>query len=263
MQRRGDSLPRFNVQKLTGRRIAKILSVLSVLVATLCGWIVIARSARVMEFSECRVDGFRLDVRIPCVTIEALDAESHWGCIKFSVPIAAGKVGPCELRDLHVGQRLQAIRAIACDKGDEGDAVELTERVWLRLLDFATDEPTVALPQFDGTAITGDELVALLRAHKNCLSPNQIDELQKKLLGRHLTFTGMRLRSYGGSDVKVDSADFRFSDIGFQLSVKLKPIEWMEFESQKRDTLTGTVAGESANDAYGNRALRLTDGVLE
>ena len=133
----------------------------------------------------------------------------------------------------------------------------------MHLQKFETDEPTVALPPFDGTAITGDELVALLRAHKNRLSPIQIDELQRKLSRRCLTFTGMRLRSCGGANDEINSADFAFSDIGLQLSVELKPVEGKSFDSLKFETLTGTAAEEPANDSHGERALRLTDGVVE
>ena len=219
---------------------------------------------RELEFSECRVDDFRLDAKIPCVTMVALDPESHRGGVRFSVPVGAEKPGPYELRGLHIGQKLRAVRAVVCDKGDDGEELEgLTAGVWMRLLEFATDEPTVALPSFDGAAITGDELAALLRAHKNRLSPVQIDELQRKLSGRLLTFTGMRLRSCGGANGEINSADFAFSDIGLQLSVELKPVTQRKFDSLKLKTLTGTVAEKPANDSYGDWALRLTDGVVK
>lgn len=219
---------------------------------------------RELEFSECRVDDLRLDAKIPCVTMVALDPEYHRDGIKFSVPIDAVKGSSCELRELHVGQKLRTVRAVVCKKGDEGEALErLTAGVWMHLLKFETDEPTVALPPFDGTVITGDELVVLLRAHKNRLSPIQIDELQRKLSGRCLTFTGMRLRSYSGGNGEINSADFAFSDIGLQLSAELKPIAQNTFNSLKIKMLTGTVSEKSANDSYGDRALRLTDGVVE
>lgn len=219
---------------------------------------------RELEFSECRVDDFRLDAKILCVTMVALDPESHRDGMKFSVPIDAEKGGPHELRGLHIGQKLRAVRAVVCDKGDDGEELEgLTAGVWMHLLKFAKDESTVALPTFDGAAITGDELVALLRAHKNRLSPIQIDELQRKLSGRLLTFSGMQLRSCGGANDFINSADFAFSDIGLQLSVELKPVPQKKFDSMKLETLTGTVAKESANDSYGDRALRLTDGVVK
>lgn len=180
------------------------------------------------------------------------------------MPVGAEKIGPYELRGLHIGQKLRAVRAVVCDKGDDGEELEgLTAGVWMHLLEFATDEPTVALPSFDGAAITGDELAALLRAHKNRLSPVQIDELQRKLSGRLLTFTGMRLRSCGGANDEINSADFAFSDIGLQLSVELKPVTQKKFDSLKFKTLTGTVAEKPANDSYGDRALRLTDGVVK
>ena len=219
---------------------------------------------RELEFSECRVCDFRLDAKIPCVTMVALDSERHRDGIEFSVPIDAEKVGLHELCGLHVGQKLRAVRAVVCDKGDEGEELEgLTAGVWMRLLKFATDEPTMVLPPFDVAAITGDELVALLRVHKNRLSPIQIDELQRKLYGRRLTFTGMGLRSYGGANNEINSADFAFSDIGLQLSVELKPVTQKQFDSLKLKTLTGTVAEKSANDSYGDRALRLTDGEMK
>ena len=219
---------------------------------------------RELEFSECRVDDFRLDAKIPCVKLVALDLESHREGIKFSVPIDAEKGSSHELRGLHVGQKLRAVRAVVCEKGDEGEELEgLTAGVWMHLLKFSTDEPTVALPTFDGAAITGDELVSLLRAHKNCLSPIQIDELQRKLSGRRLSFIGMRLRSYGGANGEVNSADFVFSDIGLQLSVELKPVTQNKFDSLKRETLTGTIAKDPTNDSYGDRALRLTDGEMK
>ena len=41
---------------------------------------------RELEFSECRVDDFRLDAKIPCVTVVALDPESHRDGVRFSVP---------------------------------------------------------------------------------------------------------------------------------------------------------------------------------
>ena len=168
------------------------------------------------------------------------------------------------MRGLHIGQKLQAVRAVVCDKGDDGEELEgLTAGVWMHLLKFAKDESTVALPTFDGAAITGDELVTLLRAHKNRLSPIQIDELQRKLSGRLLTFSGMQLRSCGGANDFINSADFAFSDIGLQLSVELKPVPQKKFDSMKLETLTGTVAKESANDSYGDRALRLTEGEVK
>ena len=283
-------VPRFEARKLMGRRFAMVLVVMYALEAALCGWIIAERCTqeeatkipipqtevdgmlanlartneigRELEFSECRVDGFRLDAKIPCVTVVALDPESHRGGVRFSVPVGAEKVGLHELCGLHVGQKLRAVRAVVCDKGDEGEELEgLTAGVWMRLQGFTTDEPTVALPPFDGAAITGDELVALLRAHKNRLSPIQIDELQRRLSGRRLTFTGMGLRSYGGANNEINSADFAFSDIGLQLSVELKPVTQKQFDSLKLKTLTGTVAEKSANDSYGDRVLRLTDGV--
>ena len=219
---------------------------------------------RTLEFSECRVAEFRLDAKIPCVTLVSLNPESHRDGIRFSVPIDAEKGSPHALRELHVGQKLRAVRAVVCEKDDEGEESEgLTAGVWMHLLKFATDEPIVALPPFDGTAITGDELVALLRAHKNRLSPIQIDELQRRLSGRRLTFTGMRLRSYGGANDEINSADFAFSDIGLQLSVELKPVTGKKFDSLKLEALTGVAAKESANDTYGDRALRLTDGEVK
>ena len=219
---------------------------------------------RELEFSECRVDDFRLDAKIPCVTMVALDFESHRDGIEFSVPIDAEKVCQYELLGLHAGQKLRAVRVVVCEKGDEGEELEgLTAGVWMHLQKFETDEPTVALPPFDGTAITGDELVALLRAHKNRLSPIQIDELQRKLSGRRLSFTGMRLRSYGGANDEIKSADFAFSVIGLQLSVELKPVTQDKFDSLKRETLTGTIAKDPTNDSYGDRALLLTDGEVK
>ena len=219
---------------------------------------------RELEFSECRVDDFRLDAKIPCVRMVALDPESHRDGARFSVPVGEEKTGQYELRGLHIGQKLRAVRAVVCDKGDDGEELEgLTAGVWMHLLKFAKDESTVALPTFDGAAITGDELVALLRAHKNRLSPIQIDELQRKLSGRLLTFSGMQLRSCGGANDFINSADFAFSDIGLQLSVELKPVPQKKFDSMKLETLTGTVAKESANDSYGDRALRLTDGEVK
>ena len=248
----GDELARLVAglkEKTRGRKCARLCR-------TLIG--------RELEFSECRVDDFRLDAKIPCVTMVALDPESHRDSVRFSVPVGAEKTGPYELRGLHIGQRLRAVRAVVCEKDDEGEELEnLTAGVWMHLLEFATDEPTVALPSFDGAAITGDELAALLRAHKNRLSPVQIDELQRKLSGRLLTFTGMRLRSCGGANDEINSADFAFSDIGLQLSVELKPVTQKKFDSLKLKTLTGTVAEKPANDSYGDRALRLTDGVVK
>ena len=219
---------------------------------------------RELAFSECRVDDFRLDAKIPCVTMVALDPDSHRDGVRFSVPVGAEKAGPYELRGLHIGQKLRAVRAVVCEKDDEGEELaDLTAGVWMHLLKFETDESTVALPPFDGAAIAGDELVLLLREHKNRLSPIQIDELQRRLSGRRLTFTGMQLRSCGGANDFINSADFAFSDISLQLSVELQPITQKKFDSLKLKTLTGTVAKESANDSYGDRALRLTEGEVK
>ena len=219
---------------------------------------------RTLEFSECRVDDFRLDAKIPCVTLETLNPDGNRDGLRFSVPIGGGRVGPDDLLGLHVGQRLRSVRTVVCDKDDEGEELEdLTAGVWMRLLEFAADEPTVALPPFDGARITGDELVALLRAHKNRLSPIQIDELQRKLSGRRLTFTGMGLRSCGGADGEINNADFAFSDIALQLKAELEPVTQKKFDSQPHKTLTGTVAEKPANDSYGDRALRLVGGEIE
>ena len=221
---------------------------------------------RELEFSECRVDAFRFDAKIPCLTLVALDPESHRGGLQFSVPMDAAHAGPYELRGLHVGQKLRAVKAVVCAKGDKGDWREnLTAGVWMRRLEFTTNESTVALPSFDEATITGAGLVALLRAHRNRLSPIQIDELQRKLPGRHLTFSGMKLRSYERVNGKINDAAYAFGDIGLQLRVNPKPVVEKMFDSLKDAegvTLTGTVAKEPANDAYGDRALRLVDCVV-
>lgn len=98
-------VPRFEVRNLMGRRFAMILVVMYALEAALCGWAIVERRAREeaakvpipqaevagmlanlartneigreLEFSECRVCDFRLDAKIPCVTMVALDPESH------------------------------------------------------------------------------------------------------------------------------------------------------------------------------------------
>ena len=98
-------VPRFEARKLMGRRFAMVLVVMYALEAALCGWIIAERCTqeeatkipipqaevdgmlanltrtneigRELEFSECRVCDFRLDAKIPCVTMVALDPESH------------------------------------------------------------------------------------------------------------------------------------------------------------------------------------------
>ena len=223
-----EPLPTIDAETVSGDEFARFITAYGKdMPESMCARLLRPALGRTLDFSTGEIADIHLGWH-PHLTISVLDPDTGKRTFSFSVPIE-GRHLDAKARNLPMGTKVTNVRATVCEKGDyERAKGKCSAMIWMKDLSFVNAGDFGRLPDFDVATITGDALIGLLKAKLNrALTLEEVKDLARRLDGRCLEFSGVKIESYGMSAVdneplRIDDVTVSFSNarLGFELSAK-------------------------------------------